>query len=266
MAYYDSDSGKLKVAHFRGTWQIATVDPADGSPATEVDTGGFAALAMVSVDLLDVAYYDWADRDLRFAASVDIALTPGVTVEPNQSVPFPITLASPAPPGGVIISLSSSNPEKATITPSGILIPAGAKTPAVPPQVNGVDFGATTITASAFGFKTSTQQVRVITTARFDPSIVTVGKNASVRLSLLLSSPAPANGLTLDLRSDNPAAASLDASVTLNPGSTGRSILVTTLAPGTAVIHASSAFVPDATATVTVTAAGSNIPIPVPVG
>lgn len=69
----------------------------------------------------------------------------------GMSALFPVTLAAPAPSGGAIVMLTSSDVE-VTLRPANILIPGGATAPARMPQVNGINFGSAVITASAFGF------------------------------------------------------------------------------------------------------------------
>src|SRR5208337_3378590 len=54
------------------------------------------------------------------------------TVSPNQSIPLQISLATGAPVGGATITLTSSDPTKATVPPS-VFIPQLATTPATQP-------------------------------------------------------------------------------------------------------------------------------------
>ena len=78
-----------------------------------------------------------------------INLPSNLTVGIGQSVPFPITLSSAAPQGGVTVTLSSSDPAKVSISPTSVDIPAGQTQPAAQPQVTGVNVGSANITASA---------------------------------------------------------------------------------------------------------------------
>ncbi len=97
IAYYDSEGGALKVAHFFNTWQVVTVDHAG-------DVGGFASLVAVSDGILDVTYYDWTRLTLSFAHSVP----------PPKAV-----IRQIAPPGGrpnfVQLDGSGSTPDADTL-------------------------------------------------------------------------------------------------------------------------------------------------------
>jgi len=90
-----------------------------------------------------------------------ILLPANVKVGPNQSVAFPVTLATPAPVGGVTIMLKSSDTNVATV-PMSVFIDFKATTPAVQPQVTGIKPGSVTITASAVGFPDASSNVSVV--------------------------------------------------------------------------------------------------------
>jgi hypothetical protein len=92
--------------------------------------------------------------------SVQIILPANVTLAPGDTVNFPVSLAAPAPANGVFISLTSSDTSKVTISPSAFFISQGL-TMSVTPKVTGVNFGSATITASASGGGSASQQVTV---------------------------------------------------------------------------------------------------------
>jgi streptogramin lyase len=182
-----------------------------------------------------------------------IVLPANLTVAPGQSVPFPVTLATPAPPGGVILTLTSSDTSKLTVTPANILIQAGSTAPPAPPRINGVGFGSATMSVSALGFPTVSQQVQVSATLSFSSPNLTISGNGRQFVALFLSAPAPDGGLTINLSSDNPGVASLPATVTFAAGATTVTIPVTGVAAGSANITASAPGVGAGTASVTVT-------------
>jgi hypothetical protein len=70
------------------------------------------------------------------------------TVLVGSVVPFAVSLSSPAPSGGVTITLTSSNYSIFTLL-STVTIPAGATTPQSTPQIWGMADGKATLTASA---------------------------------------------------------------------------------------------------------------------
>ena len=174
-------------------------------------------------------------------------------VGPGQSAAFPVTLSAPAPAGGVTVTLASSDPSKVTVTPASVTIAAGATAPAAQPQVTGVNFGSSTITASAPGYAPATGQVQVNATAQFAPGSLTINGFVSQNLTLNLSVAAPTGGLTINLSSDSPGVATVPATVTFAANATQVAVPVTGAAGGSAVIHASALpGVPDTAATVTV--------------
>ena len=119
-----------------------------------------------------------------------ISIPANTTVGLGQSAAFAVTLSSPAPAGGITVTLTSSDASKVTVPPS-ILIPAGATTPATQPQVNGINIGSATITASAGAYPSASQSVQVTATISFSPAIATIIGTASQNLTLNLSAPAP---------------------------------------------------------------------------
>ena len=89
-----------------------------------------------------------------------IVLPANAAVAPGQSAPYPVSLAAGAPQGGVTITLSSSDPNIVTVTPS-VFIDTGATTPGTGAQITGVNPGTATITASAQNFTGTTGNVSV---------------------------------------------------------------------------------------------------------
>ena len=100
------------------------------------------------------------------------------TIQPGQLLNFPVTLTSPAPDGGVFISLVSSDTSKLTISPANVLISQGG-TVSNQPKITGVGVGSATITASVFGFPSASQTLQV-TTPPTSPSYVPVASLGSV--------------------------------------------------------------------------------------
>jgi K319-like protein len=88
-----------------------------------------------------------------------LPVNPTVTVGGTTS--FPVTLAQPAPAGGVFISLSSSNTATVTVSQALIYFSAGSTVPRPIPSITGVAAGSATITASSFGLPSATVQVQV---------------------------------------------------------------------------------------------------------
>ncbi len=166
-----------------------------------------------------------------------IAVSSGVTVAPGQTIPLGVQLSTPAPVGGVTVTLTSTSPSQLTVSPS-VFIAQGATTPATPAQITGVAIGSPTVTASAGGYSGDTETVTVVATISLSPTSLSVGPGSTQTLNINLSSPAPSGGLAVTLASNHPGAATVPQTVTIN--GTGGSVQVTGVAPGQATITAST--------------------------
>jgi len=178
-----------------------------------------------------------------------------VNVNMGGQAAFPVNFSIPAPtPTGVVITLSSSDTTKVKLPNPIVTIPPGATAPVPQPLITGVTLGSATITATSPGYPTVSQAVNVVETASFYPSTVTLPFISSLRYSwLMLPVPAPAGGLTLNLKSDNPAIATVPATIKIPAGYTEVQVNVTGVSKGTTTIHASLLpSIPDTTATVNV--------------
>ncbi len=183
-----------------------------------------------------------------------IRIQPGISVGLGQSVPLNINLVTGAPAGGVTITLTSSDPTKATV-PATVFIPARERFPVTQPLVTGVGAGTVNITASANGFTGDTQAVTVTIGLSFNPSNVTF--TGTKVLNLNLSSAAPPAGMTVNLSSDDPTIATVPTTATFIGGTSSVAVTVTGLKPGTTTIRASAPNVAETTASVTVAVVGS---------
>jgi uncharacterized protein YjdB len=188
-----------------------------------------------------------------------ILLPANVTVSTGNTSNFPVTLGSPAAAGGVYLTLTSSDPSIAVISPSTLLIPAGATSPRAQATVSGISAGSTTITASAFGYPSASAPVQVAggsttppPTLSFSPGNLTISGGTTGNLALDLSAPM-STGLAVNLSSSNPAVATVPATVTFGAGGTSISVPVTGISAGSANITASAPGISGTNASVTVT-------------
>ena len=227
--------------------------PAGGTTVAVAVTGAAAGTTTVRAS---AAGFSDATAEVNVAASPDIILPAGVAVAPGESVPFPVRLANPAP-APVFITLESSDPSKATLTTSMLLVSEGQTTPTATPRINGISSGTVTITATANGYQPANATVTVGLALSFQPASIEIIGTETRQLTLLLSGPAPGGGLTVNLSSGNTAAATVPGSVVIGAGSSSASVAVTGVAPGAAVITATSGSASSATANVTVVAPGS---------
>jgi hypothetical protein len=227
----------------------ATVNFAANATSVSVPVTGVAS---GSTTIHASALPNIPDTTASVTDSNGLIMPANVVVGPGQSVAFPVTLSTGAPAGGLFVTLASSDTSKVTVT-SGFIIPAGATAPVIAPKVNGINFGQATITASAQGYPQATQTVLTGFTVSFSPTTLTISGNTTQQLFLLLSGTAPAGGLTVNISSTNPGAATVPATVLIPAGTTNINVPVKGVGPGSAVIHASTPTIPDVTANVTVT-------------
>lgn len=137
-----------------------------------------------------------------------------------------VTLGSPAPSGGAVVSLSSNN--AAAIVPASVTVPAGAS--AANFTVNG---GATSASASAtitasYQGSVQTASITVLPAlASLALSQNSIFGGTSTQATVTLNGVAPSGGTIVNLSSDN-AAASVPASVTVAAGATSATFTITT--------------------------------------
>ena len=195
--------------------------------------------------------------NISVVAVTTITLPSNVTVPRNTSLPYPILLGSPAPSGGVTVTLVSSNPNSVSISPATVVVPGGATSPATQPQVTGVDIGSSTITASAPGYTSASQPVTVDASLTFTPPSLIMTANTSQTVMLTLSTAAPPGGFFVSLTSDNPSVANTQPFLGYFPDGSAfesNALVITAGAPGTTTIHATTpALVPVAGTEIIVT-------------
>jgi hypothetical protein len=167
-----------------------------------------------------------------------IQIPSGAIVGLGSTTLFPVTLGAPAPPGGVFVTLTSSNPLVVGLIAPNVVIQGGQTTGSVTPRLVGVAFGSATITASAVGYASAMQTVQTTDVLSFSPAVATISGTRGT-LFLELSVPAPPGGLTINLISSNPSIASVPATVTIPANATNMSVAVTAVSPGMVTIQAS---------------------------
>ncbi len=189
-----------------------------------------------------------------------IILPSSESVGLGQSFSFPVTLSSPAPQNGITVTLASTDPTKATISPATVFIAAGQTQPASQPVLTGVSPGSAAITASAPGFISASSTVQTTASLSLAPQNITINSGITQNLTLTLSGPAPAGGITLKLAASPTGIVSLPATATILAGAKTATFAITGSAAGSTTITASSATltnVSSATDTITVQALGA---------
>lgn len=178
-----------------------------------------------------------------------------VKVTSNEASSFAVKLSGPAPEGGVTVMLKSSDPSKVTVTPASVLIPPGATTPIIQPQVTGAGIGSATISATATGYTSGAGVVKVTApTMAFSGSPLVMATGGTRNLTLnLTGGRAPAGGLTVNLSSSDASKAKVPGTVSFAAGAISVTVPVTGVTPGSATITASTTGIVSAIASVAVT-------------
>jgi hypothetical protein len=179
------------------------------------------------------------------AALASVSLNPA-TVVAGQTSTGTVTLGAPAPAGGAVVTLASSNTGAAKV-PASVTVAAGATTGSFAVTAGPVAANTTaTISASYSGAaKTAVLSVNALLTGLTLNPASLIGGSASTG-TIMLAAPAPAGGIVVVL-SSNSTAASVGASVTVAAGATSAAFNVAT-----------SAVTANTTATITATAAGAS--------
>ena len=179
------------------------------------------------------------------------------SVEGGNPVTGTVFLSVGAPPGGLVVSLSSSNTGAATV-PATMTVHGGLSSGTFPvTTVAGPGTRTTTITASANGISrtagltVTASAAASLSTVAVNPASVTAG--ASSQGTVTLSSPAPAGGVAVSLSSSN-AAATVPVSVSVAQGATTATFAISTssVAASTSVTITATAGGLTRTATLTV--------------
>jgi LmbE family N-acetylglucosaminyl deacetylase len=180
-----------------------------------------------------------------------LAVSPG-TVTGGGTAVGTVTLASPAPAGGITVALSATGP---AAVPASVAVPAGA-TGATFPVSAGAVAASTTATLSAAlpgGTRTASLVVTPPAVTRLAVSPAAVVGGVDPTATVTLSGPAPAGGAVVALASSATSIAAVPAAVTVPAGATSASFTVTTSgAAATTAVTLSATYGATATATLTV--------------
>jgi len=164
----------------------------------------------------------------------------GLTIQGSK-----VTLSAPAGPGGIVVSLSASDPSLAAVAAT-VTVPAGATQSPTFPIVTSYVPSATTVTLIAtYNGVTKTAAIAlnppVLASLALSPASV-VGPASSTNNTVNLSGPAGPAGATVALTSSDPAIAAVPVSVAIVAGASksGSFAITTTVvsAPVTVTITA----------------------------
>ncbi len=204
-------------------------DPGDsGNPQIVVDSSGNINVG-------------WTDNtpgnlDIFFTRSVSLSalsVSPS-TVTGGDSSTGTVTLSAPAPSGGAIVSLASTDTSVATV-PDTITVPTGATSTTFPVSTSPVSSSTSVIISGSYNGTAQSASLTVtppplptVTSLSLSPSSVLGGPLGSSTGTVTLSRPAPSGGAVVSLSSSKPSVASVPASVTVPARATSATFTVNT--------------------------------------
>lgn len=196
-------------------------------------------------------------------AQIAVVPAPTLTLEPTSLILGEgrnalVTIKSSIPAGksGLSVNLSSSAPGVATV-PASIVIPEGASSATF--TVTTVAIGSATIQAIATEFASGSAAITVRPVSLNLPTNVLVAPGLTRSVPLVLSDPAPAGGLVVNLVGVNSAIATVPVSMTVPEGRTSTNFTLTGVAAGTTGINATAAGYQSASTAVSVESVSINI-------
>jgi len=143
-----------------------------------------------------------------------------------------VTLSGPAPSGGAAVSLSSDNTAAATV-PASVTVAAGASSATFTVTTSSVTASTSVTISASYAGATKTASLSVapqgsatLSAIALNPMSVTGGAQSTGTVTL--SGPAPTGGAAVSLMSDNTAAATVPASVTVAAGASSATFTVST--------------------------------------
>jgi hypothetical protein len=250
---------------------LSSSDPAAQVPATvTVEAGQATATFPVTTSPVPTdtpatitAVYNSVTRTATLTVTAPVAALTAVSVDPatvlggNPSTGT-VTLDLPAPVGGAVVALSSSDP--AAQVPATVTVEAGQTTATFPVTTSPVAADTQVTISALYNAVTQTTTLTVmappaaLTAVSVDPATVLGGNPSTGTVTLDL--PAPVGGAVVALSSSDPAA-QVPATVTIEAGQTTATFPVTTssVAADTQVTFSATYNSVTQTATLTVTAA-----------
>ena len=187
-----------------------------------------------------------------------LSVNPTSVVGGNGSTGM-LTLTSTAPSGGLVASLSSSNPSAATV-PANVTIASSTNSRTFTIMTGPVTTETRVTITAALGSTTLTATLDVtpaagaasLSSIKLTPSTVTGGDSAVGTATL--GGPAPGGGVLVTLSSSTPSVARVPASVTVQPGRISANFSVSTSAVSTSTPVTIKGFGGGTTRTATLTA------------
>ncbi|MBW8906735.1 MAG: hypothetical protein JF611_13910 [Betaproteobacteria bacterium] len=211
---------------------------AAGVPASVTIPAG-ATSASFAIATNPTNYYLWVTisgtfDDLTKSAQVIVVHPLLLSLNPNgliggKPATGSVTLGLAAPPGGAVVSLSSSNSAVASV-PASVTVPAGAMTATFTVSTSAVSTNAMVSIGAAYDGASPYVYLQVVpsTLSSLTLSPKTVAAGTASTATVVLTAPAPAGGAAIALSSSDTSLATVPTSVTVPAAATSASFTVST--------------------------------------
>ena len=200
----------------------------DNSGAFRIERSGFTSPADCTVDVNDGSATPVNVRlsgcTVPTPALSSVSLSPA-TVPGGATASATVTLTAPAPTGGAVVSLTSSNTGAVTV-PATLTVLAGATSAATSVATSAVTSTTTSVISATYNGVTRTATMTVtppappptatLDTVSLSPASVQGGSTASATVTLTV--PAPSGGAVVAFSSSNTAAVTVPATLTVPAG------------------------------------------------
>ena len=231
-----------------------SISPASVSLNAGDTTGAFTYTAVGSgtatLRASATGYLDGTVSETTSANFVSLGTLPAFTL--GQMQPLTLTLSTPAPSGGLTVSLASSNPAVASITPATVVFAAGATTSTTAPSISAKTYGTAQLTATAPGYAPDAKNLVLSGVATVTATLTTT-PGSSVTDTITLGQAAPTGGVSFTISSDKTSVAyPYPTSVTVPAGATSATFSIYAAAVGNTTIRVNSPGFAEATTAVSV--------------
>lgn len=258
VVWEDNDSANRYQNPYQSTqWDIYLANSDDGgatfqAPVNVSHASAISASPLIAVDASST-YVSWMQSppspfnfNVFFSRGAVLSLSSvslsSTSVTGGSSSTSTVTLSGPAPAGGVVVSLTSSDPSVSV--PGTATIAAGTTSTTFTVTTNPVAAQTNVAISAVFSGVTQTATMTVeppaLTSLGLNPSSTTGGSSSTGTVTL--SGPAPAGGAVVALSSSNSSLATVPPSITVPAGFRNATFTVNTsrlLCPKSAAIAAS---------------------------
>jgi hypothetical protein len=214
----------------------ASVTVAGGSTASApftITTTAVAATTHVTIKASDGTNTKSETLTVKPAALTSVKLSPPSVVGGKSTTNNTVTLNGPAPSGGAVVDLLSSDPTVASV-PVSVTVAAGATTsPVFTIATTAVATQTTETISASYNGVTKTANLTVnspaVASLRLSPTSV-VGGHSTTHNTVTLNGPAPTGGAVVMLTSGDSTVADPPPTVTVLAGATSATFTITTTA------------------------------------